>query len=82
MDRIAGKDILFVRDLCKNAEDGTPLFQNLSFTVNKEDKIALLGNEMALTALFRILMEEEAPDSGSFRWGVSISVSYLRYTLG
>ncbi len=76
MDRIAGKDILFVRDLCKSV-DGTPLFQNVSFTVNKEDKIALVGNEMAITALFRILMEEDTPDSGDFKWGVSISTSYF-----
>ena len=76
MDRIAGKDILFVRNLSKSV-DGVPLFQNLSFTVNKEDKIALIGNEMALTALFRILMEEDTPDSGDFKWGVSISTSYF-----
>ena len=76
MDRIAGKDILFVRDLSKSV-DGVPLFQNLSFTVGKEDKIALVGNEMAITALFRILMEEETPDSGDFKWGVSISKSYF-----
>ncbi len=76
MDRVAGKDILFVRDLSKTL-DGVPLFQNVSFTVNKEDKIALLGNEMAITALFRILMEEDTPDSGDFKWGVSISKSYF-----
>ena len=77
MDRIAGKDILFVRELSKSLPDGTPLFKNLSFTVGKEDKIALIGNEMALTALFRILMEEDTPDSGDFKWGVSISKSYF-----
>ena len=76
MDRLAGKDILFVRDLSKSL-DGVPLFQNVSFTVNKEDKIALLGNEMAITALFRVLMEEDTPDSGDFKWGVSISKSYF-----
>ena len=66
MDRIAGKDILFVNDLTKTAEDGSVLFKNLSFTVGKEDKIAFLGNEMAITALFRILMVEEMPVSGNF----------------
>ena len=76
MDRIAGKDILFVNGLSKSA-DGVELFKNVSFTVNKEDKIALLGNEMAITALFRILMEEDTPDSGDFKWGVSISTSYF-----
>ena len=76
MDRIAGKDILFVKELTKTV-DGTPLFKNLSFTVNKEDKIAFLGNEQAITALFRILMEEDTADSGDFKWGVSITKSYF-----
>ncbi len=76
MDRVAGKDILFVENLSKNL-DGAPLFQNLSFTVNKEDKIAMVGNEQAITALFRILMEEDTPDGGSFKWGVSITKSYF-----
>ena len=76
MDRIAGKDILFVNGLTKEYE-GTPLFKNISFTVGKEDKIALLGNEMAITALFRVLMEEDTPDAGDFKWGVSITKSYF-----
>ena len=76
MDRIAGKDILFVKELSKSV-GGVSLFQNLSFTVNKEDKIAFLGNEQAITALFRILMEEDEADSGEFKWGVSITKSYF-----
>ena len=76
MDRIAGKDILFVKELTKTVGDVT-LFKNLSFTVNKEDKIAFLGNEQAITALFRILMEEDTADSGDFKWGVSITKSYF-----
>jgi ATPase subunit of ABC transporter with duplicated ATPase domains len=77
IDRLPGKDILFVNGLSKNAEDGTPLFKNISFNVGKEDKIALLGNEMAITALFRVLMEEDTPDAGDFKWGVSITKSYF-----
>ncbi|MBQ2734194.1 MAG: ATP-binding cassette domain-containing protein [Clostridia bacterium] len=76
MDRIAGKDILFVNGLSKSV-DGVQLFKNLSFTVNKEDKIALIGNEMAITALFKILMEEDTADAGDFKWGVSITKSYF-----
>ena len=76
MDRIAGKDILFVKELTKTVGDVT-LFKNLSFTVNKEDKIAFLGNEQAITALFRILMEEDTADRGDFKWGVSITKSYF-----
>ena len=71
MEREAGKDILTVTDLTKEG-----LFKNLSFTVAKGDKIALIGNEMAITALFKILMEEEKQDSGSFKWGISITKSY------
>ncbi len=76
MDRFAGKDILFVNGISKE-QDGLKLLKNVSFTVGKEDKIALLGNEMAITALFRILMEEETADSGDFKWGVSITKSYF-----
>jgi ATPase subunit of ABC transporter with duplicated ATPase domains len=76
MDRIAGKDILFVRDLSKSA-NGVTLFKNLSFTVNKDDKIAFIGNETAITSLFRILMDEEQADSGDYKWGVSITTSYF-----
>ena len=77
MDREAGKDILFVKDLAANAEDGTPLFKNMSFTVQKGDKIAFVGNEMAITALFRILMDEEKAVAGSYKWGLSITTSYF-----
>ena len=77
MDREAGKDILMVDSLSKSLPDGTPLFSGVSFYVNRGDKIAFIGNELAVTALFRILMEEETADSGSFKWGVSITTSYF-----
>ena len=76
MDRVAGKDILFVNDL-KKSENGNLLFSNITFTVGKEDKIAFVGNELAITALFRVLMEETEPDEGSFKWGISITKSYF-----
>ncbi|MBQ2810115.1 MAG: ATP-binding cassette domain-containing protein [Clostridia bacterium] len=76
MDREAGKDILTVKDLSKTLE-GVSLFRNVSFTVAKGDKIALLGNEMAVTELFKVLMEESEADGGSFKWGISISRSYF-----
>ncbi len=75
-DREAGKDILAVEGLSK-AVDGTLLFENISFIMDKGDKIAFVGNELAITALFRILMEETTPDNGSFKWGVSTSQAYL-----
>ena len=76
MDREAGKDILTVTDLSRNAGDKV-LFKNLSFTLAKGDKVAFVGNELAITALFRILMEEEEADGGTFKWGISTTQSYF-----
>ena len=76
IEREAGKDILTVSDLSKT-QDGVSLFKNVSFTLQKGDKVALLGNEMAITALFKVLMEEDTADSGSFKWGISITKSYF-----
>ncbi len=75
-DREAGKDILTVKDLSSEA-GGRTLFRDLSFTLAKGDKIAFVGNELAITSLFRILMEEETPASGSFKWGISTTQSYF-----
>ena len=76
MDREPGKEILHVEDLSASLE-GKPLFKGLSFHVAKGDKIAFLGNELAITQLFRILNEEAKADSGEFKFGVSITTSYF-----
>ena len=76
MDREAGKDILYVNGLSKSLGENL-LFKDLTFRVEKGDKIAFLGNELAITHLFKILMEEELPDEGDFKFGVSISTSYF-----
>ena len=58
--------------------EGTKLLDHISFIVGKEDKIAIIGkNELAVTMLFRILMGEEEPDTGSVKWGASIESSYF-----
>ncbi|MBR3493910.1 MAG: ABC-F family ATP-binding cassette domain-containing protein [Clostridia bacterium] len=75
-DREAGKDILTV-DKLSYSQDGVQLLKDVSFIVTKGQKIAVVGNEHAATALFRILMEEIEPDSGSFKWGVTITTSYF-----
>ena len=76
-EREVGKDILFVTDVSKTI-DGVKLLDKVSFIVNKNDKIAFVGeNELAQTALFKILNEELTPDSGSFKWGVTITTSYF-----
>ncbi len=76
MDREAGKDILTVDGLSKTL-NGEYLFKDVSFSINKGDKIAIIGNDMAVTAFFRILMEEEEADTGTFKWGISITKSYF-----
>ncbi len=76
MDREPGKDILTVKELSKTRA-GVKLLNNVSFQVAKGDKIALLGPEQAITALMQILMEEDTPDSGEFKWGISITKSYF-----
>jgi ATPase subunit of ABC transporter with duplicated ATPase domains len=76
-ERPCGDVILEIDGLGKKI-DGAPLFNNLSLTVNKGDKIALVGaNSLAKTALFQILAGELQADSGGFRWGVTINAAYL-----
>lgn len=76
MDREAGKEILHVEGLSKSL-DGKQLFKNLTFHVYKNEKIAFLGNELAVTTLFKILNEEDKADAGDFKFGVSITTSYF-----
>ncbi len=76
MDREPGKEILWVENLSKTV-DGVQVLHNLSIRVNKGDKIAFVGDEIAATTLFKILMEELEPDEGAFKWGVSTSQSYF-----
>lgn len=77
MDRELGKDVLQVDGISKTV-DGVKLLDNVSFTLNRTDKVAFVGeSEQAITMLFKIIMEEEQPDSGSFKWGVSASSSYM-----
>lgn len=77
MDREPGKEILTVENLSKTV-DGVKVLDNVSFRVNKGDKIAFLAeNQLAVTTLFKILTEELTPDEGTFKWGVSTTQSYF-----
>ncbi|MGP1569466.1 MAG: ABC-F family ATP-binding cassette domain-containing protein [Eubacteriales bacterium] len=77
MDREAGKELLYVEGLTKII-DGKKVLDNVTFRLNKGDKIAFVGeNEIANTTLFKILMGEMEADSGEFKWGVSTSQSYF-----
>jgi len=76
-EREAGNDLLRVENLSKTV-DGVKLLDNVTFIVNKGDKIAFTGtNEIAKTTLFKILMGEMEPDSGEFKWGITTSQAYL-----
>ncbi len=77
MDRELGKEVLQVNGISKTV-DGVKLLNNVSFTLSRTDKVAFIGeSEQAITMLFKILMEEEQPDEGTFKWGVSTSTSYF-----
>ncbi|MBI5444146.1 MAG: ATP-binding cassette domain-containing protein, partial [Deltaproteobacteria bacterium] len=76
-DRPCGDVILEVQGLSKTI-DGVPVLKNLNLEVRKGDKIAFVGgNSLAKTTLFQILAGELEPDSGSFRWGVTITRGYF-----
>ena len=75
--REVGKDILMVDDLSYTV-DGVPLLSGISFSLGRGDKVAVIGeNELAVTALFRILAEELEPDSGTVKWGATTSRAYF-----
>lgn len=76
-DREAGNDLLAVEVITKTI-DGEKVLNNVSFRVNKGDKIAFVGeNSIAKTALFQILTGEDKADSGEFKWGITTSQSYF-----
>lgn len=76
-DREAGNQVLNIEGLSKSI-DGVELFKNLTITVNKGDKIALLSrNSIALTAFFEILNGEMDADAGTFEFGKTIKSVYL-----
>lgn len=75
--REIGNEVLTVTDLSKTIE-GVKVLDNVSFILNREDKVAFVGsNELAKTTLFKILAGEMEPDSGSYKWGVTTSQSYF-----
>ncbi|MFM2039074.1 MAG: hypothetical protein RL432_2013 [Bacteroidota bacterium] len=76
-DRDAGNQLLSIDNLSKKHE-GKVLFQGVTLTVNKGDKIALVSrNSLALTQFFEVLNQQTQPDSGSFIFGTTITTSYL-----
>ncbi|MPM16184.1 putative ABC transporter ATP-binding protein YbiT [bioreactor metagenome] len=77
-DRDCGDQILHVDNLSKQSGEGLTLFSNVSFTLNHNDKVAVISrNHNAVSALFNILMELEPADGGEYKWGSTITKSYL-----
>ncbi len=75
--REIGNEVLTVTNLSKTI-DGVKVLDNISFIVNREDKIAFVGpNTLATTTLFKILAGEMEPDEGSYKWGLTTSQSYF-----
>ncbi len=76
-EREAGDRLLRVENLSKSI-DGVKVLDNVSFTLRKGEKAVFIGDtELAVTTLFQILVEELAPDSGTFTWGVTTKRSYF-----
>jgi len=77
-DRDPGNQILEVSGLSKKSEDGILLFNDVNFNVEKGDKIVFLSRDpRAMTAFFEIINDNLKPDSGNFKWGVTITTAYL-----
>ena len=78
MEREPGNQILEVEGLKAVDEDGTLLFDNLSFNVEKGQKVVFLShNPRAMTALFEIINGNREPQAGTYKWGVTITTAYL-----
>lgn len=77
-EREAGDQLLSVEGLSAKTPEGQYLFKDLSFTLTKGDKLAVLSRDsLAVSALFDILMGERTADAGTYKWGVTTTQSYL-----
>ena len=78
MDREPGNQILEVENLKAVDADGTVLFDNVNFNIEKDQKVVFLShNPKAMTALFEIINGNRQADGGSYKWGVTITTAYL-----
>lgn len=76
-EREAGNDLLNIDHMAKSVE-GQLMFEKVSITIEKGDKVALVGpNDLTKTILFQILMGEALPDAGTFKWGFSTKRAYF-----
>ncbi len=78
MEREPGNQILEVEGLKACDEDGTVLFDNVNFNIEKGEKVVFLShNPKAMTALFEIINGNRKADAGEYKWGVTITTAYL-----
>lgn len=78
MEREPGNQILEVEGLKATDEDGTILFDNVNFNIEKGQKVVFLShNSKAMTALFEIINGNREPEAGTYKWGVTITTAYL-----
>ena len=78
MEREPGNQILEVEGLKAVDEDGTVLFDNVNFNIEKGEKVVFLShNPKAMTALFEIINGNREADAGTYKWGVTITTAYL-----
>ena len=78
MEREPGNQILEVEGLKATDTDGTVLFDNVSFNIEKGEKVVFLSHSpKAMTALFEIINGNREPDAGTYKWGVTITTAYL-----
>ena len=76
--REPGNKILEVKGLTATADDGTLLFKDVNFQIEKGDKVAFLSHDpRAMTALFEIISDNRKADSGTYEWGQTITTAYL-----
>lgn len=77
-DRDCGDQILAVENLCKLSPEGNKYFSNITFSLSKGDKVAIISKQhIAITTFFEILLDYQKPDKGSYNWGSTITKSYL-----
>lgn len=77
-DREPGNMVLEVAGLGKVADDGTVLFRDVNFNVEKNDKIAFVSRDpRAMTAFFEIINDHDKAHEGTYNWGVTITTAYL-----
>ena len=78
MEREPGNQILEVEGLKATDEDGTILFDNVNFNIEKGQKVVFLShNSKAMTTLFEIINGNREPEAGTYKWGVTITTAYL-----